>query len=573
MRRFRWALVALLALAGLAWLARRIERPDVEAGSALRLELAGDYVEAADPPLLVQILGRRQRSFVGTLSELRKAERDARLAHVVLVVRDLEIGWAKAQELREAILALRAAGRRPVAYLETGGFGANLEYYVASAAERVYLAPGSGAPLVGLAQEFLFLGGLWERFGIDVQVAQAGRYKGAAESLTAREMSEPYREQAEALLDSIDAQFVAGIAEARGVPEPSVRRALELASARPETLEALGLVDGVETRAGLIERLGDPPVVEAGDYAAVDPAEVGFQPEATFALVYGAGPITTGEGALSRTGQPVLAADTVVKAIEEAAEDDSVRAIVLRIDSPGGGSLPSELVWRAIRRAREHKPVVASFSDYAASGGYYLASACDAIVAAPATLTGSIGVFAVRPALGGLLARLDVASATLLRAPHAEINLALPELSDDTREWLQADVRRVYDLFLARVGEGRRLEPERAEAVAQGRVWTGAQAAERGLVDALGGLRASVARAKEEVGIAADVDVALRVYPAPKPLAEQLRDAVQGRAVRSLGEGLPLAGAAPALARAAVWLETLAAPGPLLALPFWIEIH
>ena len=573
MRTIRWILLALLVLAGLAWVVRQIERPGVEAGSALRLELSGHYVEAADAPLVLQLLGRHQRSFVATLSELRKAERDRRLAHVVLVVRDLEVGWAKAQELRDAILALRQAGRHPVAYLETGGFGANLEYYVASAAERVFLAPGGGAPVVGLAQEFLFLGGLWERFGIDVQVAQAGRYKGAAESLAAHAMSEPYREQAASLLDSIDSQFVAGIAEARGVPEDTVRRALELASAEPKTLEALRLIDGVETRAGLVALLGDPPVIEAEDYAAVDPGEVGFDPKATFALVYGAGPITTGEGGVSRTGQPVLAADSVVEALEEAARDDAVRAIVLRVDSPGGGSLPSELVWHAIRSARVHKPVVASFSDYAASGGYYLSSACDAIVAEPATLTGSIGVFAVRPAFGGLLDRLDVASATMVRAPHAEINLALPALSPETVSWMQADVRRVYDLFLERVGEGRGLDSAQVEAVAQGRVWTGAQASERGLVDELGGLRTAVERAKQQLGIAADADVALQVYPAPKPLAEQLREALGIRARVSLAELLPLAGAAPALARAAGWLESLAGPGPLLALPFWIEIH
>jgi protease-4 len=271
----------------------------------------------------------------------------------------------------------------------------------------------------------------------------------------------------------------------------------------------------------------------------------------------------------------VLAADTVVEALELAAEDDEVRAIVLRVDSPGGGSFPSELVWRAIRKAREKKPVVASFSDYAASGGYYLASATDAIVAEPATITGSIGVFAVRPALGQLFARFGVDAEHMQRAAHAEINLMTPELSPDTTEWLQADVRRVYDLFLARVAEGRGLEVAAVDAVAEGRVWTGAQAAERRLVDRLGGLRAAVATAKERVGIAPEADVSLQVYPPPKPLAEQIREALRFGFASALASALPFESdvAAPALARAGGWLQALAGPGPVLAPPFWVEIH
>lgn len=575
MRTLRWTLLAILVLLGIGWLVQRARQPGVDPGSALVLRLEGELVDAPDAPPIARLLGVQRRSLLSVLSELRKAQRDERLAHVVLEIGDLEIGWAKAQELRDAIQDLREAGRHPVALLGVAGFGANLEYYVASAAEQVYLQPGSGPPLIGLAEEHMFLGGVWERYDIAVAVGKAGKYKGAAEQLTGHEMSAPYREQAASLLDSIDTQFVSGIAEARGLSAQDVRRALALASSRPETLKALALVDGESSRDELIETLGAPPVVEGDDYAAIDAASVGFDPVATFALVYASGTVVQGEGQATRTGQPVAAADTAAKALETAAEDDSVQAIVLRIDSPGGGSFPSETIWRAVRAARAHKPVVASFSDYAASGGYYLGSAADAVVAQPGTITGSIGVFAVRPSFGAFLARFGVATETMERAPHAELNLATPPLSADTEEWLEREVGRVYELFLDRVGEGRGLEVPQVDVVAQGRVWTGEQAVEHGLVDRLGGLRAAVRVAKQRAGIDEDADVGLAVYPPPRPLAEQIAESLRLSAVHAARSALPFdAGHWPdAGGRVSAWFGAVAEGGALLLPPVWIEIR
>jgi len=576
MRTLRWTFLAIVILLGIGWLVQRIQQPGVEQGSALVLRLEGEYLEAPDAPLFAQVLGFRQQSFVTKLSELRKAQRDERLGHVVLEIGDLQIGWGKAQELRDAIRDLREAGRHPVALLGVGGFGANLEYYVASAAEQVHLQPGSGPPLIGLAEEHLFLGGLWQRYGVSMAVGKAGVYKGAAEQIAGVEMSEPYREQAESLLDSMDAQFVAGISEGRGLDEAAVRAALAQASSNPEALAASRLIDGTHTLAELLEQLGSPEVVKEEDYAAVDAASVGFDPVATFALVYASGAVVAGEGQTTRTGQPVAASRTIVEALEKAAEDEAVKAIVLRVDSPGGGSYPSELIWRAVRKAREKKPVVASFSDYAASGGYYLSSGADAVVAHPGTITGSIGVFAVRPALGGLYERFGVHTATMQRAPHAELNLSTPPLSEDTAAWLDREVQEVYGLFLKRVAEGRGAEPAAIEAVAQGRVWTGLQAGERGLVDRMGGLRAAVQVAKERVGIAADADVSLAVYPPPRPLAQQLGEAFRLSAARAAWAALPFdtEGLSVAMAaRLGAWLGALAEGGALLVPPVWVEIQ
>jgi protease-4 len=576
MRTLRWTFLAILVLLGVGWLLQRLQQPGVDRGSVLVLRLEGELREAPDAPLFAQLLGMQQRSFVSVLSELRKAQRDERLAQVILEINDLRIGWAKAQELRDAIRDLSEAGRRPVALLGVGGFGANLQYYVASAAEQVWLQPGSGPPLLGLAEEHLFLGGLWERYGVSMAVGKAGTYKGAAEQIAGFEMSEPYREQAASLLDSVDGQFVAGIAAARGIDEAAVRAALAEASSSVEALVAQRLIDGEATRAELVAKLGDPNVVKGSDYAAVDARSVGFDPVATFALVYASGAVVAGEGRTTRTGEPVAAADTIVEALEKAIEDDEVKAIVLRVDSPGGGSFPSELIWRAVRRARESKPVVASFSDYAASGGYYLASGADAVVAQPATITGSIGVFAVRPALGGLFERFGVHTATMQRAPHAELNLSTPPLSEDTAAWLDREVQEVYQLFLRRVGEGRGIEAAAVDAVGQGRVWTGAQAGERGLVDQLGGLRAAVEIAKQRAGIAADADVSLAVYPPPRPLAQQLAEAMRISAAQAARAALPLdadALSAAMAGRLGAWLAAIAEGGALLVPPVWVEIQ
>jgi protease-4 len=266
----------------------------------------------------------------------------------------------------------------------------------------------------------------------------------------------------------------------------------------------------------------------------------------------------------------VFASETVIDAIEAAVEADDVRAIVLRIDSPGGSAFPSEQMWQAIRAARKKKPVVASFSDYAASGGYYLASATDAIVSQPGTLTGSIGVFAVRPALGGLFERFDVHAAMLERGPHAEIGLMSPALSPDTQDWLQSDVEDTYRRFLDRVAEGRNRPVAEISEVAEGRVWTGEQAVTRGLVDAIGGLRSAVSKAKERVGLAADADVSLTIYPPPKPLAEQLREALRISVAQQVASALPFGAA---LRPASTWLEAVTSPGLVLAPAFWIDVR
>jgi protease-4 len=567
LRRVLWLLaVALLLL----WLFLPARGPEVPKGSVLVLDLDGGWAEAAEPSLLRKALGDRRRPFVSLLSELEKARRDERLAAVVLRIRGLEVDWAMAQELRDAIRALREAGRGTLAYLETSGLGANKEYYVATAAERVVASPGTQSPLVGLAMQFLFLGGLWEKLGAGVETVGTGEYKSAAETLAGTKMSAPHREMATALLDSTFEQFVAGIAEGRGLALERVRELVDEAPVRPEELRDLRLVDDVLSFDEALESLGaGREVVEAEDYARVDPAQVGFDPVARFALVYGSGMVVMGDGSSSPTGELLLTSDGVSEALEEAASDPAIRAIVFRVDSPGGSPLASDIVWRAAQQARASgKPLVASVSNVAASGGYYVLAGADAVVASPASLVGSIGVFAVRPVIGGLLEKLGIGVETLTRGEHADILLFSRPLDAAGRARLRAETDALYELFVARVAEGRGMTPEEVDAVGRGRVWTGAQAHERGLVDELGGLRVAVRRAKLEAGLEADADVALVPFPAPRSLSQQVAEAL--RQVSLQAAPLPLPGA---LRRLAALVQSAPLGGPLFLPPFFVEIR
>jgi len=570
MRRFRRVVLLLAAVVFVIWLFMPATGTQVAPGSILVLDLSGRFIEAVEPSIMGRLLGDGRRPFVSLLSELGKARRDERLAGVVLRIRRLDVGWGMAQELRDAIAELGEAGRPTLAYLETGSLGANREYYIATAADEIVVSPGTSSPLIGLAMEYLFLGGLWEKLGAGVEAIGSGEYKSGAETISGRKMSEAHREMATALLDSTFSQFVAGIAEGRGLDEQFVRDAIDHAPVTPEELEGLGLVDSVASFDEATAKLGDGPLIQSQEYAAVDPASVGFDPVARFALVYGSGTVVMGKGTTSPTGGLLLTSDGVSGALEEAAKDPEIRAIIFRVDSPGGSPLASDIIWRAAERARQHgKPLIASVSNYAASGGYYVLSGADAVVAPAGSLVGSIGVFVMRPVIAGLLEKLDIGVESMTRGSHAGIMLASKPLDDAGRERLREEITALYDLFVTRVADGRGLDAEQVHEIGRGRVWTGEQAANNGLVDELGGLRTALRRAKREVGLDEDADVMLVPYPAPRSLAEELTETLRRVAVQAAPR-LQLPGV---VRRLEPLLSALPRGAPLLVPPFVVEIR
>jgi protease-4 len=560
--------VAVVGLV-LLWLLVRSEGPSIEEGSILVLPIEGEYVESQDPSLLARILTDTGMSFAALLSEMKKAERDDRLSTVVLRVRNLAIGWGQAQELRDAIRRLKEAGRRPVAYLEVAGFSANLEYYVASAADEIQIAPAGFGGVIGLAGEYFFLGQMWKKFGIEFDVARAGRYKSAVETLTGDEMSDAYREAANSLLDSINHQFISGIAESRDMTPATVQAVIDAAPMTPRDMVKRGLVDEIAFFDELLASF-DGPIVEASDYAQIDPASLGFDPVAQFALVYGSGSVVVGQGRASSRGNPVMASDTVAGALEAAADDPEIDAIIFRIDSPGGSVLASDIIWRSVEIAKQsEKPLIASFSNVAASGGYYVAAGADAILAPPGSITGSIGVFALRPVLKGLLDKLDINVERMTRGAHADLLIASQPLSPETAAILDREIEAIYRLFIERVAAGRKLDLQTVDAIAQGRVWTGEQALERGLIDELGGLSQAVLRAKQALDLDADADVALVPYPEVGSLADQLADTLR----RVSLEAKPASSLEGLAERLQTWFEAAPVEAPALVPPFVFDIR
>lgn len=526
-RRWRRVLIVLglLVIVGLvarSWFGGR----GVPGDSWVLLDLEGAYGEDVPPDSLARLLGEHPLSLLELLLLIRDAGEDPRVKGMVVRVRPLSIGWAKAQDIREALLHFRDSGKPLHAYLELELGGGTMEYYVASAAEHIAVPPGAAAPVTGLLAQFIFLGGVWEKLDIEMQVVKIREYKSFGEMIGSKEMSAPHREMAESLLDSMYAQFVDGIAAQRELEPAAVRAVIDAAPATPDELQKAGLADGSEYLDELQTQLvgADGKFLLAEEYAARR-RPLPMQPTVRhrIALVYGIGPVMSGESRSSPLdGETTMGSDTLIEAFQDATRDEQVEAIVFRVDSPGGSALASDLIWRATRAAGAIKPVIVSMSDVAASGGYYVAAGASRILAQPGTITGSIGVVLAKPNVKGFLASLGINTAELRRGELAAMMSLTESFNPAELRRVNATMDYVYDQFLERVAAGRSLDKQQVNAIGRGRVWTGAQASENGLVDELGGFFAAINAAKTAVGISTEEKVELIFYPRRRNLFERL---------------------------------------------------
>jgi protease-4 len=533
-RRTRYILLLLVVLVVGGLIARaRLRGPEIKAGSYLLLELRGTYTEEPPQDLLGSLLHRRERTMLDVLDTIRKAQADERIEGMIVRIARLDIGWAKTQDIRDALLEFTHAGKPLVALLEQEVSSGNKEYYLASVAERVYLSPNVTVPLNGLQAQFVFLGGLWEKLDVQMDVEKIGDYKSFGDTIAGKGMTPALREMADWLLDSLSAQLVDGVARARGLEPQAVQQVIDECPVSPAEFQAVRLSNGTKYLQDLQTELGgkDTPLVRMEDYAQVPASSLGLDVGSKIGVVYGVGSIVTGESGTGVQGE-VMGSQTVSQALSDAAEDDDVKAILFRVDSPGGSALAADLVWRATQEARKHKPVVVSMSDVAGSGGYYIAAGASRIVAQPGTLTGSIGVVLARPNVAGLLARLGINTETISRGKFAELDNVTTPFTPEQRAKVVAEMNLVYDIFVDRVAKGRNLTKERVDELGRGRVWTGAQAKENGLVDELGGFRAALQAAKVAAGMAPSQEVKLVFYPRRKGVLERLAELLSAR-VRS----------------------------------------
>jgi len=491
----------------------------------VKLRIEGKLAEGLASPALFGFRWERRTYLLNVLEILERLSRDARVSAVVIEPSGLKAGWATLQTLRRSLERLRERGKKVILFLEEGDNGLT---YLASAADRVVMAPAGMLQLTGLRAEVLFLQGVLERAQVEPEFVRLGEYKSAAETFTRTSLSPAAREALDSILDDLYDQLVSGIAVGRGLAPEQVKSLIDSGPYRAAEAKSAGLVDDIlyedelkDYVAALLDRPADKMgIVEASAYvryaspAALPPgARVPFP---RIALILAEGLIRVGRARTSQFGRAV-GATTFCDAIRQAARDERVSAIVLRVDSPGGSGLASDLIWREVQQAREKKPVVVSMGDVAASGGYYLSMPSDWIVAEPATLTGSIGVIAGKFSLRGLYEMLGLVKETIDRGKRAGAHSDYRRFTKEEMKKLEAEVRAFYDDFVTKAAAGRGVAIEEMEEAAQGRVWTGRQALSRRLVDELGGIPEAIAAAKRRAEIPTDQPVSVELLPRPLP--------------------------------------------------------
>jgi protease IV len=556
-RRGVWLVVALLSVAvvvsavGLIFTALLVGRgPQIGGNSVLMMRVSGDLAEVERGGVIGQFL--ETPPTVRSVTEaLRKAKVDKRVTGVIIRPTGTAALWGKVQEVRDAITDFRTSGKPIVAYLEQGG---EQEFYVGSACDKVYLMPTASLDLTGVASYELFLRGTLDKIGAYPDALHIGEFKTASNVYTEKTYTSSHREMAESLNRDLYEQLVAGIAQSRHKSEAEVRTIIDRGPFLPEEAVRIGLVDDVAYEDEIDDKVqlatGKPKFITQNDYRSVAPASLGLNKGPRIAVLYAVGVISSGES--SEEGTQVVGSDTIIEQLRKIRADDSVKAVVLRIDSPGGSAIASDVIWREVMLTRAAKPVIASMSDVAASGGYYIAMPAHQIVAEPATLTGSIGVVMVKFVIDGTLEKLGMNMEQVTSGKYADMYSPVRPFSPEERKKVEEQMLATYEAFVEKAAAGRQTTPERIDTIAQGRVWTGSQAKKLGLVDELGGLRRALALAKTRANIDENAEVELVIYPQRKSIYELVQNPLGAQASNVLGAFIGM--------REARAVQTLTAP-------------
>jgi protease-4 len=549
----------------------------------LELDLTDGIGEGPVTDPVAAFMSRRKIRLPDIIEGLRRACRDDRVRALVVKVGGGRIGLARMQEIREAVSGFRESGKLTVAWAETFGefTHGNVPYYLATAFDRIYLQPSGTLGLTGIAVEQLFLHDALAKIGVAFQSAKRYEYKSAADNLTERGFTPPAREASERLAASIAEQISAAIAERRGKTPEQARALLDRGPFLAADALAEGLVDAlgyrdevyadVRKEAGADATLQYVARYQRNQLLAQRARRLPRGRERFVAVIYASGPIRQGRSTRSPVGGGAMGSDTVAAALRSALSDERARAVLLRVNSPGGSATASDTIWREVVRLRAAgKPVVVSMSDVAASGGYFIAAPADVIVAQPGTITGSIGVIMGKPVLAEALERAGITTDSVAVGSGATMLAPTHPFTED--EWNRINIwlDSIYQDFIGKVASGRGIPVERVHEVARGRVWTGADAAQNGLVDELGGMQAAAEIARRRAGLPPDAP--LRVYPRLTPL-DQLRppSSSESRPAAAAALGLGLADAfsgwGPAW-RLAAWAG-LPPYGPLMLPGTW----
>jgi len=456
------------------------------------------------------------------LAHIKEAKTDSRIKGIYVDVSAIQGGFASIEEIRNALIDFKKSGKFILAYSEVYTKGA---YYLASVADKIYVNPEGMVDFKGFSTEIMFFKGALEKLDIEAQVIKVGTYKSAVEPYILDKMSKPNREQITSFLGSLYTHFLSNIAISRKIPVDSLSAIANTAAVQTATdAVKFRLVDGVKYKDEVLTELKslcgiaqkkELRSVSISDYTPQS-KELSKASADRIAVVYAVGEIVSGEG-----DDETMGSENISRAIRTARLDDKVKALVLRINSPGGSSLASDVIWREVELTKKVKPVIVSMGDVAASGGYYIACAADSIFAQPNTITGSIGVFAIIPNMKKFFNnKLGITFDEVKTSKFSEISITRP-LSDDERLLLQAEVNNIYKTFTQKVANGRHKTPEFIDNIGQGRVWTGAEAIKIGLVDRLGNITDAVKSAAKKAGLK---EYKLVDYPDQKDPLKELFD-------------------------------------------------
>ena len=532
-------LVGFMFLFGLRSLLQN--KPRVAANSVLQLTLTGLITEQFPR----DAFSREFESASVQMEDIRKAlayaKIDDRIEGLYLKINSPDIGWAKAEEIRQRIETFKESGKFVIAHLT---FYNEKAYYLALAADSIYAQPHAYAEFNGFAAEVWFLRNMFDKLGIRPEVENIGKYKSAGDMLKRKSMSPAHREATEALLAEFYDHFIDAVCTSRHLEKEAFKHLLESGIYQSEEAYSEHLFDGlayeteIETR--LLRKVYDGEdfdkkklnVITATRYARIPPGEVGLVGEEKMALVYAVGDIMPGGSGYDPVLGRHLGAGSIIKMLNAASDDASIKAIVLRVDSPGGSAVASDEMWAAIEKVRKNKPVVISMSDVAASGGYMIAMNCDAVVAQPLTITGSIGVVTALYDLSGTYKKLGINWETVKTSEHADMPTDKRPMNEKEWQQFRKMSQDFYHYFVQKTADARGKSWDEVNEFAQGRVWTGRQAMQHGLVDTLGGLGVAEAVARKLAGLDSNSQTHWVVYPQPKGFLQSLADKMGVAAAR-----------------------------------------
>ncbi len=505
--------------------------PSVSSNSTLVISFSGDipeYQASNEFP----IFSESGQSVKSILDNIDKARVDDRISGILLEINSNDMGWAKIDEIKAKLADFKTSGKYIIAYLSS--YFSESEYYLALSADSIYAVPGGFMEMNGLVIETIHLPGLFEKFGITFDYYSFGKYKShSGESFGRKKHTEPVLEMLNDILDWEYKHLVTGIAERWKISPEKVKAVINQGYLRPEKFVELGWLDGVLYRDQLETVLktlnhtkasGSLKKISGSSYSEISLESLGLNKgKNRIALIYSQGLVQEGDDTFSPlTLTKTAGTDPMISAIKRAAKNKSVKAIVYRVDSPGGSGLGCDLVWREIMQAKEKKPVIVSMSDYAASGGYWISMGATAIVAQPSTLTGSIGIWSIFPNISGLYDKLGLKESNIKRGEHADMLLGVKKLTDYEKELFRDNLLTGYREFVSKAAASRGVTYEELEPKAQGRTWTGEQAKQLGLIDELGGLDRAIEVAREKANINSSETVKVVVFSVQKSWIEKL---------------------------------------------------